>query len=242
MSRELLLVYTVGKVASTTISESLLEQGVTCYDVHNLVESNILRALKASADAGVLPPAHIGTSAAIYHDVKNASNKIKIICCFRDSLNRNISAIFQNLPRNQSLTMEDIRQRIEVTNPDKTGAWMRKEFIHATGINLIEAGFDAAARFGRFSSGRFDILMLRTDLCDSQKEQLISEFVGKEIRLNRKNEGGDKWYADLYEQFKLEGKISSAWIDECLNSAFMKTFYTEDEQQKFALQAQQWRD
>ena len=243
MSNVVTLVYTVGKVASTSISTSLIEQGVPCYDIHNLMEPAIMLELETSVAASRLPPAHIGTSIAILNDFKNTANRIKIITCFRDSLSRNISAIFQNLPYEaSSMSLDEVRARVEKTNPDKTGAWMRKEFEPATGINLISAGFDPVQKHGLFTQGRFEVLMLRTDLDDTAKERLISEFVGQAVTLRRSNDGSKKWYSELYEQFKMSGKISGAWIDECLNSAFMQVFYTPEELSIFKRKAEHWRD
>jgi hypothetical protein len=140
------------------------------------------------------------------------------------------------------MSLNEVRARIEKTNPDKTGAWMRKEFAPATGINLIEAGFDPVQKYGLFTQGRFEVLMLRTDLHDSTKERLISEFVGKAVTLKRSNDSSKKWYSELYEQFKRSGKISGAWIDECLDSAFMKVYFTPEELSIFKREAKHWRD
>jgi hypothetical protein len=226
---DLLMVYTMGKVASTTISEAIEQAGLVCFDVHTLIKSGLLNDLKNFAAAEHLPPKHFGQSLAILQDFDNPAQRVKIITCVRDPFARNLSAVFQNLPVNASVNLVDVTARLEKTNPDKPGAWMRKDFLKSTGINLLSLPFDPTKGYARYQEGRFDILVLRVDLDDQSKTSEISKFVGREVLLERKNDATDKWYESLYRDYLANGRIKQEWVEACVNSAYARHYFSPEE-------------
>jgi len=227
----LLLVYTMGKVASTTISESITSARIECHDIHTLRESSLFFQMKKSVETGVLPHNHIGRSINIYHRFQRAS-KVKIITCLRDSFSRNVSAIFQNLPQKE-YTLNDVRNIIENSAPDAPGSWLRNEFAATIGINLLREKFNINDKYAVLKKDRFEILSMRIDLSNDKKQELISDFVGEEIVLQNKNEAQNKWYDDLYREFRAKGELSEEWVTRCVKSKYMEKFYSEVERQQF---------
>lgn len=228
---ELLLVYTMGKVASTTISESLMASRIQCYDIHTMRKESLVLQMKKHAENNTIPNNHIGRSIDIFRRFQN-SKKIKIITCVRDSFSRNISAIFQNLPE-KDYTLSELQEIIENSVPDAPGSWLRRELLATTGINILGKPFDIDAKYGIFSDDRFEVLVMRVDLDNDKKQQLISDFVGEKITLINKNEAQNKWYKSLYKDFFDKGKLSNDWVTKCVDSNYMHKFYSEDERKDF---------
>ncbi|WP_298637082.1 putative capsular polysaccharide synthesis family protein [uncultured Umboniibacter sp.] len=238
--QDMLVVYTMGKVASTTISEAIEQAGRPCYDVHTLIESGLLNDLHNFSDTNSLPPKHFGQSLTIFRDFANPKQKVKIITCVRDPFARNLSAIFQNLPQGAEISLAGITQRLEVTNPDKPGAWMRKDFLQSTGIDLLKQPFDTVQKYAKYSLGRFEILVLRVDLDDRLKEKIISDFVGVEVKLERKNDASEKWYQTIYADYLANGRIGRDWIEACVNSHYIKHYFSHDEVQRIQTKARRF--
>lgn len=227
--QEMLVVYTMGKVASTTISEAIEAAGQVCFDVHTLIRPGLLNDLKHFVNTQTLPPKHIGQSLAILQDFYNPNKRVKIITCVRDPFARNLSAIFQNLPEGIDIDLAGITERLEKTNPDKPGAWMRKDFLQSTGVNLLSLPFDTERRWARYHQGRFDILVLRVDLNDDEKARQISDFVGVEVSLTRKNDASEKWYQALYRDYLQRGRISESWVKSCVESRYVNHYFSPKE-------------
>ena len=140
---DLLLVYTMGKVASTTVSESLIKSGIECHDVHTLIKSSLINQMQKSVESGNIPSNHIGRSINIFRRFQHAE-KVKIVTCVRDSFSRNISAVFQNLPE-KDYSISALQGIIEKTDPDIPGTWFKNQFAQATGIDIFEKPFDIVA-------------------------------------------------------------------------------------------------
>lgn len=225
--KELLLVYTMGKVASTTVSESLLESGVICYDVHTLKKETILRNLQHYIDQNQIPSNHYGRSIDIYQRFQKRK-KVAIITLVRDCLSYNISKVFQNLPRG-SYTLGQIRKQIQDSPPNSAEKWLEHELKATTGIDVFAYPFDKDANFTSFTQDRYRVLVMRYDLPDKQKVELISDFVAKPVKLTTKNDSSRKWYAALYSDFKQHGSLRKAYVDACFDSAYMRHFYSEAE-------------
>jgi hypothetical protein len=223
----------MGKVASTTISESLNSSRIECYDIHTIRKESLVFQMKKHAENNSIPHNHIGRSINIFRRFQ-FSKKIKIITCVRDSLSRNISAIFQNLPE-KDYSLNELQRIIEKSDPDVPGSWFNNEFFTTTGINVLDKPFDIKAKYGIFVDERFEVLVMRVDLENNIKQQLVSEFIGEEIELTNQNESQNKWYKGLYADFLANGKLSNDWISKCTKSDYMNKFYSKEEQSKYNL-------
>jgi hypothetical protein len=130
-------------------------------------------------------------------------------------------------------SLRELQKNIESSSPDAPGSWFSTEFEATTGIDILEKSFDVSAKFGMFSDERFKVLVMRVDLENDIKQQLVSEFVGEEIILSNKNEAQNKWYKSLYEDSFANGELSSEWIAKCTKLAYMSNFYSEEEQRRY---------
>ena len=55
----------------------------------------------------------------------------------------------------------------------------------------------------------------------------------QDFELVRANEARDKWYADLYREFKEKSVLPQSYADRLYNSSYMEQFYTAEEIEAF---------
>ncbi|WP_375202117.1 putative capsular polysaccharide synthesis family protein [Hyphococcus sp.] len=229
------IVYTMGKVGSSSVSQSLKAAGVNCYDVHFLETErmgNMLKRYLNNPDLKQTPP-HIIESILVRDHIE-ASNQVRVISLIRNPIMRNISAVFQNTPIRMQKDRDAIFERLRNTNARTPDIWFKKDFIPVTGIDVFKHDIDSSADHFRFNKGKFDILLLKLEAHDERKSKLISDFLGKKIVLSRANEANNKWYRDIYKQvMESPGAVRDGYIDECMNLKTIKKFYSDDERQKF---------
>lgn len=226
---ELIVIYTMGKVASTSISASLFACGVSCADVHVMSRPALKWCLRDAVNRNTFPPPHVGDALRIRRDFYKKDRNVKVISLVRDCPSRVISLTFQNLKRSVDYSINDISTLLAEKNPLEATDWFTNEFERATRINVFNEPFDVENKYSFYQQPGLDVLMLRVDVDDALKEQLISEFLGKNIRLQRANVSDDKWYSDLYDEFKTTGEIPQLWFDQLKTSRVLKHFYTEQE-------------
>lgn len=232
------VVYTMGKVGSSTVSTSLKKAGLTCLDIHFWAQDRILASLKNSVedpDIEIIPE-HIIDS-ILARNALTRQGKLKIVSLIRNPIMRNISAVFQNMP--QSAAGDDARMMERLRNyavrtPDH---WFEADFIPTTGIDVFSAAIDRSADHYRFSTAEFDILLMKLESPDARKVELLQEFSGQAVELVRANEAGKKWYYDVYRKIiDNPSLVRPTFVQECLSLNYYKTFYTEDDALRLAEQ------
>ena len=229
------LVYTMGKVGSSTISTSLEAAGVGCFDVHFLETERLTKMLRKylnDPDIKKTPPHIIASIRA--RDYIESQSSVKMISLVRNPIMRNISAVFQNTPKRLDGDIEAIMARLRNYATRIPDDWFQKDFKPITGIDVLSADIDSKADHFRFSKGKFEVLLLKLEADDVRKSDLIGEFLGKKVKLKRANEAQNKWYRDIYRQaIEAPGDIRQDYIEECVNLKYFKKLYSEAERRRF---------
>lgn len=226
-----LFVYTMGKVASSSVSDSLISAGIPCLDIHSLAGPRILGILKAhleSDDFNKVPPHFVRSLKAYNSMIYN--DQVKIISLIREPISRNISAVFQNLPQKFSNEPKEISARLKNYNTSMPQLWFERDLKPATGLDVLNAEVDSTQSAFRFTNDKCDLLMLKLEEDDTIIEKTVSEFVGAKISLKRSNVGENKWYNDIYKTVKNNpNSVSESFLSECFNLDYYKKFYSYKE-------------
>ncbi|MFD0987443.1 putative capsular polysaccharide synthesis family protein [Methyloligella solikamskensis] len=247
-------VYTMGKVASTSVSSSILAHGIPCADVHRLEPTRIVErltpivlrkrqprtlaghvaALFSKLDGSVRLPKHLTEAFEVLQQIR-ARKRFKIISLIREPVSRNISAVFQNMsPRlagDEDAILEALR-KYHVSTPDR---WFTRDFNPVTGIDVFAEEHDRSADHFRFSKGQFDVVIIKTSATDERKSEIISDFLGTPIALHRANEAKNKWYRETYERLvAAPNQIRDAYIEECFQLKYFRAFFSDEERQAVA--------
>jgi len=225
------VVYTMGKVGSSSVSTSLKAAGLACLDIHFWAKERLLASLEHSIDDPYvdLIPKHVIES-VLARNALTRQKRIKLISLVRNPIMRNISAVFQNMPLETVGDFDRMMERLReyaVRTPDN---WFEKDFTPTTGIDILSMDLDRTADHYRFESDAFDVLFMKLETPDARKSELISDFINAKIKLSRTNEANKKWYYDVYRRIiENPALVRPTFVEECLNLRYYKTFYTDED-------------
>lgn len=226
-----IIVFTMGKVASTAVAQSLRAADFQIYDVHALAPRRIMVRLEkefASTDRQTIP-IHLINSIKVHNDLARYG-KSRIISLIREPVMRNISAVFQNLPERLADDFDEIVARLQRYQPTIPDFWFENDFIPTTGIDVLNAKVNSSSDHFRFSNDRFEVLILKMDASDKRKSEIVSEFVNKEVTIIRQNEAHEKWYSDAYAQIGASlDLMGSDYLEKCFALKYFRTFFSADE-------------
>jgi hypothetical protein len=226
----LIVIYTMGKVGSTTISHSLHRAGIPCLDVHFLNPARLQLYMQDNLRRGGSLPRHFGES--IIHNFirqKWPRRRILYITLVREPVARNLSAVFQNLSKQTPPTVEEIQSEIRkypVRLPDQ---WFADELFATTGLNYGSVMLREGAMHSIVKRNRFSLLTLKLGIGDLEAGEIVSDFVQAKVKIKRINEAPTKWYAELYQTVVSERLFDDEFVRGSLANRYVEWFWSEDE-------------
>src|SRR5690606_181866 len=166
---------------------------------------------------------------------------VKILSLIRNPYERNISHFFQDLPlwlsdyivSNNIQSRQENRDLIkecfeEHFNFDYSRYWFKAEIERFSGIKLEDCKFDYDKGLARGQKGKYQILIIRMDRLSKAQSEL-SEFVGAETNIGKRNVGDEKWYGSLYADFKNSYVPSDEVIKKSFDVDWVRAFYNVKE-------------
>jgi len=239
MSKQKVIVYQMGKVASSSIASSLKMRGdMDVFHTHSLNADRIraLNEFKVSKGwSGMVNDSN--KTSALYKTIKNENKKISVITMVREPIGRNISAFFQNLHiifRNgeigglcQSQLAESFISRYPHRIPIE---WFDKELKECLGVDVYKVSFPKKKGAIIINDGRYDVLIMRHDIPDFVKQDYIGRLLHiTDVKITPKNIGKEKSYALIYKDFIEQVTMSDAYLSEMLDSKYAKHFFEKRE-------------
>ncbi|MEG4529161.1 putative capsular polysaccharide synthesis family protein [Microcoleus sp. D2_18a_D3] len=225
------LVYTMGKVGSTSISMSLKKYAIQVYDIHFLDETYLQNNM------------HKGHCVDGYFVLKNWLGKpLKVISLVRNPIDVNIGGFFQNIEiyyphltpeQIQQLTVEELIDKFWTLNPNYPLGWFEREFNKSFNFDVYSQPFSTLG-WKTYFHHSYHILIMQAELMDSQKQEILRGFTGmRDFEIENHNISSQKWYGNLYKQFKKKLVISEEYLEKMLKSKFTKHFYTASQIDEF---------
>jgi len=222
------IILQMGKVASQTIWKSLETQysGLVVHS-HNFQPNK----------GGLI----MGSKWAAYNEVhryyhSSAFKRLRIITLVREPVGRNVSAFFQNFMRDtgmdlrsQDFSADQLKHLfIEKYNHDKPLLFFDEINTHF-GIDVYDQPF-AAEGFMLFSNLKgVEMLVMKHDLPDSEKEMAISSFLCiRDFKLMTYNISDNKYYADFYKRFREQVKLPDWYLIKMKESRYFRHFYSKE--------------
>lgn len=234
------IVYQMGKVGSTSLEVSIPNS----LHVHSLYSQKICPVPVLLKKCRFCEKIKLKITNFIKRVAIRKRSKIKIITLIRDPYERDLSHYFQDLYYwitlyvfqykiddrfDGALLVENAF--IESYNFDYGKEWFEKELFNLCGINFND--IDTLDDFGhyRLEKENFDILFIDS-VKINESSKIISEFIGKEIIIKNQNNSGDKWYSDMYKDFKETYSPPENLIDKLYSYQWVKSFYREEKIKK----------
>jgi len=190
MKKPPIFVFTMGKVASTSVQMSLRQQ---------------YKGPVAAGHVFTLDHERLNVR-LLYRYYRRNGRPIKIISLVREPIGRNISAFFQNFERDtgvvydqQSFSIDQLKQIFLYRYyHDISLNWFDEKMNKHFGIDVYSKSFPEVG-YQYYENEGVQLLVLRSDLSDQVKEQTIQEFLKmKSFKLHNANIGSTKEYASTY--------------------------------------------
>lgn len=189
-SGSIILVYTIGKVASKSIYDSIREKNSNVFHVHYLRRNHRSFEIRL-----------------MNYFIKNTKKEIKVIVSYRNPINRNFSSFFEiykevygtsvNTVKLQKLQEQFLSDfpHYEILN------WHLNELQEAFGVDIFETPFVGDHK--SFKKENVSILVLKSEIIDEIKNVIIGRHLDiPNFELKNSNISRDKEIAEKYLAFK----------------------------------------
>ncbi|MFW6047622.1 MAG: putative capsular polysaccharide synthesis family protein [Candidatus Woesearchaeota archaeon] len=236
IKKEIVLVYTMGKVGSTTVYKTIKKHcpKKLTYHVHFLSDNylNSPNPNKSNFD-------HNRRLAKNIRSVINLfpNKRIKIISLVRDPISRDISNVFEN-PKNfidkDSLEKYSVPELIDIYQKKETHTytlnWFSKEFQNYTNINIYNYPFQKEDGFSIIKDKEFEVLLIKMEYLNENGSIALSKFLKVKIpELELENMGAMKTTKMLQKKFAEQYVPNKSEINTVYNSTLVNHFYSEKE-------------
>jgi len=232
-----ILVFTMAKVGSLSVYFSLKKwiNKESIFHIHSLNEEEVKEGVQMCFENNMFP----GSKSPVFlinRKIIKKGKPFKIICLFRDPLERNVSAFFDvfelhtgtkttnykgDFESLKGLYHEKLKHEFPIN-------WFEKQFFEATKINVYSYDFNKEKGYQLIEKGNIELLLLNSNIADSLKEELISDFCDLEsFTLKNRNVSSKKNYAADYNDFKNKIKFSKEYLNRLYDSKYAQHFFTE---------------
>ena len=214
-------VYQMGKVASSSIYFSLKQHySGLCAHAHLYSKDHKTFGVRL-----------------MYKHYSSKGGKLKVISPIRPPIERNFSEFFSSievytkrkyLPK--KFSQEDLKKLYLLYYPHFVSLeWFDENIKKHFDIDVFEYSFPDDGHLV-ISNKKVDILILKYDIEDKKKEEIIRKFVKcPEFKLENRNIGSTKNYGEDYARFIETITLPAFLIEMIKNSKYYNHFYSKEE-------------
>jgi len=209
----------MGKVASSTIYRSLrIQYEGVCLHSHSFSGKHVKPEVRF-----------------LYKLFKNKHIPLRVITLIREPISRNISAFYENFERDLGMkfeknpysTEELQRQFLEKHDHKIPLIWLDHHILGHFNIDVYETPLPKEG-FAHYQGKNVELLLMKHDLENTLKEQLLNKFLGRDsLKISDYNVGGSKTYSNSYKAFN-ELPLPKSYIDKMLESKYVNHFYADE--------------
>ncbi|MCA1065336.1 putative capsular polysaccharide synthesis family protein [Rossellomorea sp. AcN35-11] len=228
IQKEVILIYQMGKVGSSSLYYSLNEQSEKpIIHIHNFYN--------VSKDTKFARKFYIRIKISFLNFILKRK-KLKVISFVREPVSRNLSCFFQNLDHYTNIENSRPNQIIktfeEKYDHKYTLNWVQEELCRKFNIDIFSLNFDKKRGFSIYEKNNTKIFIGKLETLNSYIAEL-KDFINFEFEYKNFNEGDNKWYSDLYKEAKKDYKPTNEYLESMYQSQYMNFFYTKEEIEKF---------
>jgi hypothetical protein len=228
-----ILVYTMGKVGSSSIFNNLNR----AYQTHNLDMESPSKYFASRYSRSILRQSAEMARWKLLHWAFSRRtvdcNKRKIITIVRDPIARNVSAYFETLSLSQLPEREYLEDDFFVfTNHFVPLLWFDIEFKRNLHVDVYKHPFNKSEGYTIIDDSNVSILIIQLEKLNGL-EQVIKEFIGDPtFCLDSKSSANishDKWYADPYKEMKEGLQLPKQYVELMYSSKYTHHFYSAEQ-------------
>jgi len=234
----IVLVYQMGKVGSSSITSSLEKIDIKSLHIHSLYKNRgyaLFKKFLLAKKYYFLYKRILLSVFYLWQRLKLHKHKnLKIITLVREPISVNISSFFHNLSYfayefEQNATSSIAESFFEKFNNDYTLDWFDTEWFPTIGVDVYKYDFNKEAGYSIIKEKNIECLIIKLEKLD-ELEAVIADFVGNDqFKLLNSNISTEKWYNSVYQDFKNNVKLSPEFIDRMYSSKLVQHFYSSKE-------------
>lgn len=235
-SSNLILVWTMAKVGTTSLSSSLTKAGQHHYCCHYLNYRTIDSAIKRAKGVRTSLKNSMLESLVLrrYLPEMLKTQRLKVITSMRDPVARNVSAFYNNIDKfdgpdqQHDVLLDRFLKDYSHTVPLD---WWEQELKGVLGFDIREHSFDKEAGYSIYNWSDADIFVMRADLPIQEQGKAVGKFLDMEsINIQPDNLMSDKQdRADSYKSFLTKLRLPQAYVDYFYDSWAVDFFWNKDE-------------
>ncbi len=248
--RPFILVYQQGRVASTSVFESLcaLKLPAPIYHVHTISESNAQRRIEEARRQRGRIDRNLFTGRAIGREIarRGADRRgepWKVVSIFRDPISVMMSLHFMNAEKSFGRLLDGkagleagaaiahFRTIFENDDPSRwsISTWYEDVFREELGIDVYEYEFDREAGYSIIDAPGFRVLLIRYEDMAGVFQKAVAEWLHvdpSEVHLERFHIHRDRRFDRTHDQVKKNLRVSRGACDRVYGTRFAKHFYS----------------
>ena len=237
------LVYQMGKVGSSTVTQTL--EGLCAPEpvvrVHSLNPAKVTKDIETLREnLGYLREHVVTSSTLVRKQLDWGSFPCKVITLTREPVGRAVSFAFQDWKRQLpevkdlhelrsermiELVMEKLQPGSLHADP---GQWFERELQSVFGIDVMETPYDFDQGYVMVRSGPVDVLVIRMEDLDRSLRAGLAALYNldaEDIDMRRSNVGRNKEYANLLAKVKEQLAIPPSVSDRIWGTDYARHFY-----------------
>lgn len=238
---EILLIYSIGKVGSSTVYNSFKKSKHSfspVFHIHSLNPKRIEEQkeyYRKSVRKSV--PFHLLQSTVIAEELDNYKGHLKVFTLIREPIGRELSSVFQdsfNFTKSKeiskSLFIKVINKKLaSLIEMLPEHEWFERELKTVLGIDIYKLNFNVDLGYSIFKNNKLDFVLVRLEnLNDSYSEWMKKLFNEcDKVEMTTINESKDKFYDESYQMLKDEVVISHKDFSKIIKYDFIQTFYPD---------------
>lgn len=238
--KKVFLIYTMGKVGSTTIYTQLRKKYpyFPVFHLHFLSDEWLhkrLPAMHSFFHANIKQGEHV-----LQQLDKLKDHRIKIVTLVREPMVREISDIFQNwkglfdVTSIHDIAPEKFREHLDKHDHDYVLNWFDTEFKSYTGFDIYSKPFDKQKGYSIYSTPRFDILCIQLEKLNDVLPEAMKAFADVELDNGvASNTSETKESKELYRALVSTYKMTESRAEQLYASKYVQHFYSADDIQRF---------
>ncbi|WP_418509493.1 putative capsular polysaccharide synthesis family protein [Corallibacter sp.] len=235
LKNKTILVYTLGKVGSSTVYSQLKRYSIwnNVFHVHFLSDNWLKIKLKETNHF----KANNAAANKVFSYIDQSPNNVThIITLVREPVSRELSNFMQN-PNDfvdndiLSYTTKDLKKAyLNKLDYDYTLQWFDTEFKSYTGFDVYAQPFDKEKGYSIYEHNATKILVMKLETLDACFEEAMKTFLGTNIKLNVvANQSENKSISSIYKALKEEIKFPENDLKALYANTYVTHFYTESE-------------
>jgi len=235
-SRTPVIVYTMGKVGTTSYRYSLQKLGRhPVFAVHHVNPDYHRELVLGRGNVIQAPSALRRMRSSLVHKLLIRSGRpYLMITGVRDPVAQILSRFHHTSNKYWRRVVPSVdalaRWFLDHVHLDFPLEWFNREFLPMTGFDVYAATFDKVRGWTILERGTARCLVLKLEASDAAKGGGLRTLLGdQEFRLESYNRTGNKRSADRYRALKERVKLPREVMDRMLASRYVRHFYSETE-------------